>query len=207
MPKISDAKRAGRREAILQAARACFERNGLHATTMDDIIQRSGLSAGAIYGYFATKDELILAALTSSMASLGMALAPLFAPAKTLPPVDFIREFTATIDRFTKQDGLDRTRIAMHGWSEQQRNEAVRVTMQGIYQGLRRQLQGVAERWQEKEIISGHADAKDIASLLFSLALGFVAQSAILGDAEPEPHARALAALINVGTEQKRAES
>src|SRR5450432_2904863 len=41
MPKISNERRAERRATILAAARACFEMNGLHAATMDDIVRRS----------------------------------------------------------------------------------------------------------------------------------------------------------------------
>jgi AcrR family transcriptional regulator len=204
MPKISDERRAQRREVILAAARACFERNGLHATKMDDIIRRSGLSAGAVYSYFGTKDELVLAALTSSMAELGIAFAPLFDPAKTLPPLEFVTELTATLRRFTKKDGVDRTRIAMHGWSEQQRNEGIRATMQAIYHGLRGQIQGVAERWRASGIISADAVDGDVASLIFSLVLGFVAQTAILGEVDPARHARALAELIAPKVDPRR---
>ena len=48
MPKISDERRAARRMQILEAAWTCFQRQGLHATTMDDIIRAAGLSAGAV---------------------------------------------------------------------------------------------------------------------------------------------------------------
>ncbi|MGE3872078.1 MAG: TetR/AcrR family transcriptional regulator [Parvibaculaceae bacterium] len=49
MPKISDEKRLARRMQILEAAWTCFQKQGLHATTMADIINASGLSAGAVY--------------------------------------------------------------------------------------------------------------------------------------------------------------
>ena len=70
MPKISEERRAERRDSIIQAARECFARKGLHTTTMDDIIRQSGLSAGAVYGYFTSKEQLIFAALTPAMAGL-----------------------------------------------------------------------------------------------------------------------------------------
>ena len=59
MPKISDERRAERRAQILDAARRCFHGQGLHATSMADIIKASGLSAGAVYGYFASKEDLV----------------------------------------------------------------------------------------------------------------------------------------------------
>lgn len=59
MPKVTDEYRNARRHEIAQAALRCFARNGFAATSMADIIAESGLSAGAIYGHYASKDELI----------------------------------------------------------------------------------------------------------------------------------------------------
>ena len=59
MPKVSEEYRSARRHEIAQAALRCFARNGFAATSMADIIAESGLSAGAIYGHFTSKDELM----------------------------------------------------------------------------------------------------------------------------------------------------
>ena len=61
MPKVSDDYRASRRQQILDAAVECFARQGFHRTSMQDIFTESGLSAGAVYGYFAGKDEIVAA--------------------------------------------------------------------------------------------------------------------------------------------------
>src|SRR3954453_19822724 len=52
---------AGRREEILEAATACFPREGFHATSMHDIYRKCGLSAGAVYNHFASKQEIVRA--------------------------------------------------------------------------------------------------------------------------------------------------
>jgi AcrR family transcriptional regulator len=59
MPKVGAEHREQRRRAILDAALTCFDRRGLHGTTMQDIVAESGLSAGAIYTYFDSKDAII----------------------------------------------------------------------------------------------------------------------------------------------------
>lgn len=59
MPKVTEEYRTARRHEIAQAALRCFARNGFAATSMADIIAESGLSAGAIYGHYTSKDELI----------------------------------------------------------------------------------------------------------------------------------------------------
>jgi AcrR family transcriptional regulator len=167
MPKISDERRAERRAAILAAARASFEINGLHAATMDDIIRRSGLSAGAVYSYFPSKDELIEAALASSMADLAEILAPIFAHAPPLPPAELIGQTTAAIQHFSRQDGGDRTRIAMHGWSEAVRNAKLRASMAAIYLAFRESLFSVAKRWRAAGMIPLESDPAETASIFF----------------------------------------
>jgi TetR/AcrR family acrAB operon transcriptional repressor len=49
------------RGGILDAALACFTERGYHATSVDDIAARAGLSKGAIYWHFDGKRELFLA--------------------------------------------------------------------------------------------------------------------------------------------------
>ncbi|MFD0775947.1 helix-turn-helix domain-containing protein, partial [Streptomonospora algeriensis] len=61
MPKVSADYLAARREHILSAAAARFSRDGFHRTSMQDIIDEAGLSAGAVYRYFRGKDEIIAA--------------------------------------------------------------------------------------------------------------------------------------------------
>ena len=49
-----------RRAQILDAALECFGRKGLHASKIDDIVKASGLSKGAIYFHFDSKDDIFL---------------------------------------------------------------------------------------------------------------------------------------------------
>jgi len=64
MPKVSDAHLAARRRQILDAAAACFARDGFHRTSMQDIVTESGISAGLVYRYFTGKDDVIAAIVT-----------------------------------------------------------------------------------------------------------------------------------------------
>lgn len=59
MPKLKPATQAARREHILDAAERCFARSGFHRTTMQDICREAQVSPGALYLYFASKEELI----------------------------------------------------------------------------------------------------------------------------------------------------
>ena len=59
MPKLSEEQQAARRSRILDAAELCFAGNGFHRTSMQDICRKAGISAGALYLYFDSKEALI----------------------------------------------------------------------------------------------------------------------------------------------------
>jgi AcrR family transcriptional regulator len=61
MPKVSAAHEHSVRARIVDAAVHVFAEKGYHAATMQDVVRRSGLSVGAIYTYFRSKDDLFLA--------------------------------------------------------------------------------------------------------------------------------------------------
>src|SRR5260370_36600230 len=61
MPKVSGEYRQERRAQILAAARRCFIRQGFQETSMADLLAEAGLSSGAVYNYFSSKEEVILA--------------------------------------------------------------------------------------------------------------------------------------------------
>ncbi len=194
MPKISDEKKSARRTQILNAAWICFQREGLQATTMDDIIKASGLSAGAVYSYFRNKDDLIVSAVTTSMSGLAERLAPLL-QAEPLPlPEELVERIAATVSDFTAREGFDLKRIAILGWGEAQRNAQVQTALRGSYLVFRDQLADAATIWKQRGDVDASADAGDIAKTLLATILGFVAQSAIIGDLEPSALKRGLRA-------------
>ncbi|MBR0679781.1 TetR/AcrR family transcriptional regulator [Roseomonas eburnea] len=192
MPKISDERRAARRMQILEAAWRCFQDKGLHAATMDDIIRASGLSAGAVYSYFRSKDALILAAVTTSLSGLRDLVAPILSAEPPLPPTALLGRIAAAIDGFTAREGYDLRRIALLGWSEAQRNPTLRLAMQGFYAAFRDRLAEALRR-------PGAGDGRDAAAALLALILGYVVQAAIMGDVDPDAMASGLAGLAAVG--------
>src|SRR6266487_3150121 len=61
MPKLAVEAREARRQHILRAALRCFARRGYHTTTIDDIAAEAGVSKGAPYVYFQSKEALFRA--------------------------------------------------------------------------------------------------------------------------------------------------
>ena len=60
MPKISDARKAERREQILAGAARCFAEHGYEGANVAKLEREIGLSRGAIFNYFASKEDLFL---------------------------------------------------------------------------------------------------------------------------------------------------
>src|SRR5260370_35406354 len=88
MPKTSDAAKEARRTQILDAAVRCFARTGYYATTIEDVVRETGLSRGALYLYFPSKEALYLAISErwncGMEAAIKARLTPALTPAATL---------------------------------------------------------------------------------------------------------------------------
>lgn len=54
-------RREEKRRRILEAAEGCFARRGFHATSMAEICEAAGMSAGNLYRYFPSKEAMIAA--------------------------------------------------------------------------------------------------------------------------------------------------
>lgn len=200
MPKISEEQRAARRLQIVEAAWTCFDRTGIHGTSMSDIIHASGLSAGAVYLYFTSKEEIILAAVIMSLGALARQAAPLLEAETVLPPTELIAELIRTIDSHTRRGKYNLRTIAIHGWSESQSNERVKAAIALAYKGFRGRLVQVAHRWQAAGLLQLATSPEAIAKSMVSLLLGYLVQSAILGDVTANEIADGLTALGGVKT-------
>jgi len=60
MPKISAERRTERREQILAGARRCFAEHGYEGATVVRLEKATGLSRGAIFNYFPSKEALFV---------------------------------------------------------------------------------------------------------------------------------------------------
>jgi AcrR family transcriptional regulator len=162
---------------------------------MDHIIRASGLSAGAVYSYYPSKEELILAAVTTSLSSLSAIVAPLLHAEPPIDPTQLVGKITGAIDSFANRDGFDLKRIALLGWSEAQRSEQLRAAMKRFYVDFRSDLAGALKRWRDERTGAHHDADMDMAAALLSLVLGYVVQSAVIGDVSSQGMVRGLAQL------------
>jgi AcrR family transcriptional regulator len=69
MPKLSKQAFEERRANIMDAARRCFARDGIHVS-VDGLCAEAGVSKGALYGYFPSKEAIIQAIADEHVADL-----------------------------------------------------------------------------------------------------------------------------------------
>ena len=118
MPKVSPEYRAERLAHILAAARRCFVRDGFHGTSMQDLVDEAGVSSGAVYRYFPSKDAVIEAIAADNLEQVVTVVrqsieAGLSAEAAIGAVLDFVTARHA-------EDGF--AAIALLVWSEALRN-------------------------------------------------------------------------------------
>jgi AcrR family transcriptional regulator len=197
MPRITDERREARREQILEAARACLQEHGLEAVSMEMIIARSGLSTGAVYGYFTGKDEIINAVVTDGTAAMGRQLLPILTNPEPPALPRLMEQLLRTIADFGqhKRGGIDRLLVALHGWSHAQSDPELKAPTRAAYRRQRELFADTVRRWQAAGTFDPGADPDAVAQLLMSITLGFVAQRALTGDAGVQAHADALKVL------------
>ena len=70
MPKVTQEHRDAQRRQILAAAREVFAAKGFAQTSTGEIVAASGLSTGAVYSYFPSKNDLIAAVCEDAVHNL-----------------------------------------------------------------------------------------------------------------------------------------
>jgi AcrR family transcriptional regulator len=197
MPRITDERREVRREQILEAARACLQEHGLEAVSMEMIIARSGLSTGAVYGYFKGKDQIINAVVAGGTVAMAEDLGPVVTNPEPPPLPEFVGQVLEAVVGFNrrKKGDIDRLLVSLHGWSHSQSDPELKAATRASYAGLRKLFAGEVERWQAGGTFDPATDPNAVAELLMSITLGFVAQRALAGGADIQAHVGALEAL------------
>ena len=125
MPKVSDAHRAARREQIVDAAIRCVGREGFHRTTMAHVIAESGLSSGAVYGYFKGKEDLIKAIAGRALGGFAELLHGIATGPGPVTPAGALRAMVAEVERLSAASDGAFPKVVMHAWSEAARDPDV----------------------------------------------------------------------------------
>jgi TetR/AcrR family transcriptional regulator, transcriptional repressor of aconitase len=178
MPKVSQEYRAARRTQILDAAKRCFARNGFHDTSMQDLFAESGLSAGAVYRYFPSKDEVILAIAEENMAEVSGLIRSLAAHPDRLGAGETLATVLELI--VDKNDRDDLGSIALIVWAEAVRNPAIAERFAALLVQMRSDLADAVAGGPGGDQMAG-LDPDGLAGLLLAIVPGFILQLTLTG--------------------------
>lgn len=197
MPRVTEEHRAARREQILLAASRCVAREGFHKTTMADVIAEAGLSAGAVYGYFKGKNDIIRAIAERSIGEVAHMLHDLADREGPVDPLDAVLVSLQHVTTLSKESGGDLPKVGIQAWAEAVRDPEVHAVAKDKMSAVRAALEDVVRRAQKDGAVSATADPAAVAQVLFALLPGFVLESVLLEDVTPESYVEGLRGLLS----------
>jgi AcrR family transcriptional regulator len=196
MPRISEGRRSAQRRRILDAATACFARSGLDGASMSDVVEESGMSAGAIYRYFdgkgaiieavaaerhARERELLDAALEAGPEDLGAAL----------------RRFLSDWFDWVSEPGeARRRRVTLHVWANAQHDPRLRAIVAEGLAPLGDVTRVLAEA-RARGTLAPAVDPGAFARVLLALIQGFLLQRSWEPDLEVGPYRDTVLTLLD----------
>ncbi|MCU1642127.1 MAG: TetR/AcrR family transcriptional regulator [Nocardia sp.] len=194
MPRVSEEHLERRRLQILDAAQMCFARKGIHTTTMQDVFAESGLSAGAVYRYFKSKDDIIAALTSESTVDLRAALSEAVYSDPLPTPAELVRSITETIVRLSGTSGP--VRVIPQAWALALTDANIGDYVRTSISSIRRLWIDYAIRMREIGWLPIDADTDAVGKAFLGLLPGFILQHLILGDTDPESFSRGVAQLL-----------
>jgi AcrR family transcriptional regulator len=191
MPRVSDEYMAGRREEILAAAKKYFAREGFHATSMRDIYRECGLSPGAVYNHFASKEDIVRAL---GEERLREAQARREALELIEDPIEALRLPAAgTREELVREEDL-LLQLQLDG--EALRNESIAEVSRQAFDATLETVVGLIGRAQSTGHVDPRLDADALGRVLIGAFQGLIMQTAIGAPPERERHIQALRTLL-----------
>lgn len=175
MPKVSQQYRDARRDQILNAARRCFLRDGFHATSMQDLFAEAGLSSGAVYRYFASKDDVIIAIAEDNMRGVVEMIRDVAAQQPSQPAGAVLADVLEVVQARDARNGLGK--LALLVWAEALRSPSIAGRFKTMLTQMRAAFAEIVREHQSP----GDVSADAMAAALFSVLPGYILQLALLG--------------------------
>lgn len=193
MPKVSHAYREARRDEIARAAMQRLSRQGFSGTSMADIIEESGLSAGAIYSHFGSKAEIAQHVARMVVGTRAEELVDYARSAE--PPVGPI-EIISFVLETTIRMGIRRAML-LQVWAEATVDPEFRAILDETVEKLRTAYADAITPWLRARGRSTDAAAvRAQVDTMVALSQGFVVNSALFGGDDPRAYLAGVAELL-----------
>ena len=146
---------------------------------MQDLFAEAGLSSGAVYSYFASKDDVIVAIAEENMRGVTEMIRAVATQQPVRPVGAVLADVIDSLRAKDAQDGLGKLTVIV--WSEALRNPSLAARFTALISQLRANLAEVIQ--QSRGSLPGDVTADVLATTLLSLVPGYLLQLALLGPA------------------------
>lgn len=197
MARVSQEHLDARRKQILDASRRCFIRNGFHATSMQDILSEANLSAGGLYRYFKSKEDILIAVALQVLGSITESIEAGFPADAALTADEVIGRLCTSLEQIDKEQDI--ARLAVQIWGEAVRSPVVAEHVREAVFDTLNILGPRISAYQAAGTINDSLPPELIARAILGTMPGYLLQRAILGDIDPATFQSAYAALMTPG--------
>lgn len=185
MPRTKDERlHAKRQQQILEAAKHCFIQEGFHRTSMRQIFQESGISAGGAYNYFSSKDDIIKALVHEESADIEQLIAR---ASQCESPLEGIAKLISDIISYTSHDDAV---LAIAVYAEACRNAEIKALEQENTAQLCDFLKSKIAEGIGQELITQQYPIAECAEFLMALVEGYIGRLASNKKLSPKKSAR-----------------
>ena len=195
MPKVTEAYLDQRRQQIIDSAFRCFARKGFHQATMRDIYAEAGLSAGAIYHYFSSKEEIIKASFIFDHQRGLPLLQQAAEDPDPLPAIARLLDFFYAGLESAAALGADRVNI--QGWAEALVNPQLLAPLRESFQAFLDELSKLVRRGQAMGVIIPALDPEAVGEVILSSYFGLYLQKAFQPELDVAKYKAVVVSLIN----------
>jgi AcrR family transcriptional regulator len=192
VPRVSEEHLIARREQILDAARVCFLSKGLHNTSMQDLIQQAGLSVGAVYRYFKSKNEIIVAIASTVVGNVQEHIDDV--AVQRLPLTESMSLVLDAVDEQLGPGGF--LPIALQVWSEATLDPTIGAIVKDRYEALRSSMRALVVHAVEDGELPGDTDVDATAAVLYGMLPGYALQRMLTGVPDKPTYMTGVRALI-----------
>ena len=196
MPKVTEEHAEARRRQIMDAALACFAREGLHRTTMQDTFREADLSPGAVYSYFAGKDELIHAIADDVFSGARVVLAELDRQGEPASLEQAFDQIMVVFDSVSGRGNDSGARAIVHLWAEASRNPDVMALVRRVVNLWRDRIGAVVRAGQARGDIDPGLDPDAVARTIVALFHGLFLQRSWYPRMDVAAYRRAARAMV-----------
>jgi TetR/AcrR family transcriptional repressor of uid operon len=190
MPKLSDEQQEERRARILDAAERCFARTGFHRTTMQDICKEAGVSPGALYIWFSSKEALIAGIAARNRDEVLASFAAL------ADADDFVAGMAQVMETCILNQPREKSVLCLEIGAEATRNPAVAETLARFDETVCAALTELLDKAQREGRITPKMPVEDLAQAMHVIADGLFWRRAVQPDFDAATAGRSLLALV-----------